>query len=584
MGNLTIKLAKDNHRFLIETGYDVSMFGWETKKKHESYYCEATCWNLLDLFENEHKLGLSIEYSPEVLPIREKLLQEYKMYQKAQKLKYLTPDEITDLWDEAGFPYLFPKIQADLHQMRVVLWCLAVKRAGCYMEPGTGKTPVGIFILGKLLMDGLIEKPLVFCPLSLLNKTVWFKDLERFSDFKPINLRTDDEFSTDGHISFVNYDKLQHWTYTKTDKAEKSYNKNNYFEMKRFDGIFYDEASSLKGYSSLRTKAFIEISKYTKYLILATGIPAPNSILQIWGQMKAIGSVLGDSYNAFAQRYGIQRSVGPVMQWFATSQGEQAIRKKIDLVSYFVKSSDVLKLPTRHFVTTEIDLHPEHQMLYEKVLKNYIAAVAGYDEDGNLLTGKAIVEHEVAMRIKLLQILNGFVTIEDQNNNNKPVKVTLRWNAKLDQLDVDIKNYLSDPNSNIIIWCRFRWEVETIYKKYQDIAAFLYGGMSDEKREQQLDFWLNNPNCRLMISIAESSKFGHTWLKANYTIYFSGTECYEGYAQSRDRAYRRGQTKEVTEVKYITNKTIERKIWYAITTRKKLDKFMKDYASTHLSS
>ena len=85
--------------------------------------------------------------------------------------------------------------------------------------------------------------------------------------------------------------------------------------------------------------------------------------------------------------------------------------------------------------------------------------------------------------------------------------------------------------------------------------------------------------CRINVAMPNSAKFGHTWNKANHSIYYSGTEDYENYAQSRDRKYRRGQEREVTEWKIITNNTCERKVWYAISNRKKLDRFMKDYYS-----
>lgn len=576
MGNLVVTMdAKHPDKFLVLTKKDVSIFGWHTKSKFESYYMDISPWNLADLFKNKGKCGLEIDYDPLILPIVERLREEIKIYKDASNYKTLPADVINDMWEEAGFPVLFPKVEAKIYQKRTVLWALKVKKGGCYLEQGTGKTPVGIFILGKLLFDKEIEKPLVLAPLSLLSKTAWFKDLERFTEFKPINLRIDDELTSKGHINFINYDKLQSWCYHETDKTERSYNPHNYFEMKKFDAIFYDEASSLKGHDSYRTKAFLKISKHAKYIILASGTPAPNQIFQIWGQMKSLGSVLGDSYKTMEQRYGVQRSVGPTMRFFPTPEGQVEIRQRIDLVSYFIKRSDVLDLPTRHYVTEDVDLHPEHKKLYDKVEKDFIAAIHGFDENGLNIEGKLRIEHEVAMRIRLLQIINGFTTIEDKDGNKQ--RVTLPWNCKLDKLDELINKILADPTNNIIIWCRFRWEVETIYEKYKEISSYIYGGLTDKKREVLLDFWLNNEKCRIMIAVPSAAKFGHTWLKANYTIYFSGTEDFEDYAQSRDRNYRYGQTREVTEIKIITNKTIERKVWYAISTKKKMDKFLKDY-------
>ena len=579
MGNLKISLdAKRPNQFLIETSVDISLFGWETKSKYESYYMDITPWNLIDLFQESKKLGISVDYDPIVTSIREGLLFELNNIKDAQKFKKLPMEEIDFYWEKENFTDLFPKYDPDDHQKRMILWLLQMKKGGCFMEQGLGKTPVGIVFLGKLMHDGLIRNPIVFAPVSLLDETAWIGDINKFSDFKVINLRDPNQLydiADSKTISLINPEKLQGWCYQKTSKADKSYNENNFFELMKFDGIFFDESSMLKNPSSYRTQTFLKICRHAKYMAFASGTPAPNQIFQIWATMKAVGSVLGDNYNAFEQRYGVKRKAGMKDKYFATKAGEMQIRRRIDLVSYFIPKDQVMKLPPRTIIDEEVDLHEDHQKLYDKIQKDYIAALQGYDEDGLLIEGKALVEHEVAVRMKLLQILNGFVALEDKDG--KVHKVSLQWNAKLDKLKDLISEILKDESNNIIIWCRFRWEVETIYKLYEDIATYVYGGMSDKKRKNNLLKWLRDPSCRIMVSNPKSTKFGHTWNKANYSIYYSGTEDYEDFAQSRDRNYRRGQTRPVTEYKIITRKTLEKQIWQCIQMRKKLDVFLKSY-------
>lgn len=568
---------KHSNLFLIQTDRDISFLGATTKQKYCSYNMEISPWNLIDLFSNKAKYGLEIDYDPTIEPIIQRLRDEVQVYKDAKKYRTMSEEELDAIWDAEGFEALFPKLQADQFQKRVILWSLAVKRGGCYLEQGLGKTIVGIILLGKLMADGLIEKPLIVAPVSLLSDTAWFKDLASFSEFEPINLRDPEDFyNPTGHINFINPDKFQHWCFRKTKDAEHSYNKDNYFEMRRFDAVFFDESSVLKTHSSYRTRAFIELSKYFKYIFMASGTPAPNKIFQIWGQMRALGSILGDNYSPFEMRYGVKRKVGPTELWFPAVNAEMDIRKRIDLATYWVKRDSVMKLPKRFFVDREITLHEDHFKLYEKVEKDYIAAVVGLDNIGDETAGEIAIEHEVTLRLKLLQIIDGFTDVEDKEG--KKTRVSLPWNAKLEQLDSDIAEYLTNPDQNIIIWCRFRFEVETIYKRYKEkyTCTYIYGGMGDKKREASLKLWFT-PECRIIIGIAKAAKFGHTWLKATHMIYYSGTEDYEDYAQSHDRNYRRGQTKEVTEIRYIARKTVERKVWYAIQTRKKLDKFLKDY-------
>ena len=577
MANVKITLdPKHPNKFLILTDQNVGMFGWETVRKFETYRMRMSPWNLADLFKNKDKLRLDIEYDDCVKPIVENIREELRIYQEGAKIRRFTDVEAEEQWELEKFPELFPKIEADPHQMKMVLWLLKVRKGGCYLEQGTGKTPVGILFLGKLLHDGLIEKPLVVAPLDLLSETVWFKDLANFSDLKPIDLTNKKHFDNPkGNIRFVNPEKFMAWCFQTTAKAERSYNKDNYFEMFRPDAVFFDEASSLKSHSSYKTMAFTNISRHARYIGLASGCPAPNKVFQFFPQMYILGSVLGDNYTAFQTRYGVEREKGPAKFWFPVASAEQDIRARIDLVSYFVKRDDVLNLLPRLEYDIKIDLHPEHMKLLKAVEKDYMCAVQGLDEQGNALQGNVLVEHELSMRIKLLRMLDGFTEVTD--DDGKKTKISLPWNAKLDKLYEMTDKFLEDPESNVIIWARFRSEVETIYNHYKDKASFIYGGMTKKEREDNLIKWLDNKTCRIMVASSKAAKFGHTWLKADKSIYFSGTDDYEDYTQSRDRNYRRGQDREVTEYRLIANKTIEGSLWSGIRLKKRTDQYMKDY-------
>jgi len=563
-------------KFLIETDQDVSIFGWTTKEKFHSYYMNISPWNLADLFKHKNKFKLEIKYDDSIIPIIEILRNELRVYQEAAKIKHYTDIQAIEEWESQEFPILFPRIQADPHQMKMVLWLLKVKKGGNFMEQGTGKTPVGILFLGKLLYDGFIEKPLVVAPLDLLSETVWFKDLANFSDLKPIDLTNKKQFDNpQGNIRFVNPEKFMAWCFQTTAKAERSYNKDNYFEMFRPDAVFFDEASSLKSHSSYKTMAFTKIARHARYIGLASGCPAPNKVFQFFPQMHILGSVLGDNYTSFQSRYGIEREKGPAKFWFPVASAEQDIRARIDLVSYFVKRDDVLNLLPRKEYDVKIDLHEEHMKLLKAVENDYMCAVKGVDESGNHLEGNVLVEHELSMRIKLLRMLDGFTEVTD--DDGKKTKISLPWNAKLDKLYEMTDKFLEDPESNVIIWARFRSEVETIYSHYKDKASFIYGGMTKKEREDNLIKWLDSKQCRIMVASSKAAKFGHTWLKADKSVYFSGTDDYEDYTQSRDRNYRRGQTREVTEYRLIANKTIEGSLWSGIRLKKRTDQFMKDY-------
>ena len=423
MGKVTISLdGKRTDRFLVTTDQDMSLFGLETKDKFHSYYMKINPWNLADLFKNKTKFQLDIEYADNAKPIVELLRNDLKVYQDGAKIRRYTDKQAIAEWERMGFPDLFPKIEAMPHQMRMVLWLLKVKKGGCFMEQGTGKTPVGILYLGYLLFHQMLFKPLVVAPLDLLSDTVWFKDLEKFSELKPIDLTDPKQFYNPvGNIYFCNPERFMSWCFRTTKDAERSYNKDNFFEMLRPDGIFFDEASQLKTHASYKTKAFIEISRHAKFIGLASGCPAPNKPFQYFAQMEVLGNVLGDNYTAFQCRYGVKRSVGPTEIYFPTANADMEIRARIDLVSYFVKRDDVLNLLPRKEFEVKVDLHPEHMALIKAVEKDYTVVAKAINEKGEEVAGKILVEHEMALRIKLLRMIDGFTEFTDEDGKNTKV-------------------------------------------------------------------------------------------------------------------------------------------------------------------
>lgn len=583
MGLCSIEVAP-NGKFLIKTNEDVSFFGWTTVDKFESYYMEMTWANLIDLKENKDKYGLKLHINDDAKRVMEYIKQDYDRIKAAQIYKTMNIDELESTWQDEGFERFLVKARkhpkfknVQTHQKRAILFFLELMRAGIYAEQGLGKTLMTILILSKLYDEDKIKKPLVFAPVTLLNDEGWFEDLAKFSDFKPVNLRDEDALISDGDISFINPDKISSWCFVKTKDAEHHYDKNNFFETVKFDAIMFDEASALKSNSSYTTKGFLNFQHHSKYLALLTGTPAPNKIFQFWPQMKALGSILGDNYEPFENRYGVLRTVGPKKQiYFPRPNAEAQIKKRIELVSYFLPKEGNVELPEISYHTKYVYLNEQHLKIYKEIEEEYVSVVSGKNLSGETVEGKAVAKHELTVRMKLLQILNGFTSIKDEEDEEHLIE--LDWNPKLDMLHELLTEELTDPSNYVIIWCRFRKEVEKILEKYQSLynGTYIYGGMTEKNRLSNLSLWKNDPTCRFIVGNPKSAKFGHNWQKANRTIYLSSTEDYEDYSQSATRNYRFGQEREIKEYHIIVKNSLEPLVWRALHQRQRLDKFLKN--------
>ena len=234
-----------------------------------------------------------------------------------------------------------------------------------------------------------------------------------------------------------------------------------------------------------------------------------------------------------------------------------------------------LPLPEYHTREIYVDMPSELMDLYKQVEEEYFCVLDSKNSPDEEVR-RMYVEHEAAVRIKLMQILNGFLILQDDRGAKSVQR--LLWNPKLDRLKTVLEPILTDPKNSVIIWTRFREELSWIYEELSKsyLIAYGRGGMSDKEKQGQLDLWLNDEKCQGIVAHPAAFMYGHTWNKAAYTIYTSATDDHEHYAQSRRRNYRRGQTKEVTEIKIITRGTLENRIWLSVEHKKRLDQILKN--------
>ena len=285
---------------------------------------------------------------------------------------------------------------------------------------------------------------------------------------------------------------------------------------------------------------------------------------------------MGDNYGAFENRYGVLRNVGPTQKYFPRKDAEMEIRRRIDPVSYFLKQ-DTIELPTRHMVPHYVTLCPDHKKIYDEIEKEYLCTIYGKNLDGESLSGTVVVKYEIALRIRLIQVLNGFSNAIDEDDEK--VVIELPWNPKVEYLDTLLPKLLEDPENKVIIWARFRWEINNLMKRYEKLynPTKLYGNMGRKGRSESLAKWHDDPSCRIMLAHPKSAKYGFTWIHAIHNLYLSATEDFGDYSQTRERNHRIGQTKEVYEHKIVCKNTLEPKIWQSLVRRTKLDKFIKEF-------
>jgi len=327
-----------------------------------------------------------------------------------------------------------------------------------------------------------------------------------------------------------------------------------------FDMLFFDESSLLKNNEAQITKYILSIRDAFEYLILASGTPAPNKALEYWSQMKIINGCLGDSQGRMQERFYMQPKPRDMPYfWVPKSGSEKKIKDAIDHCVMWARREDCLDLPEYSIKTIEVEMSKIQKKHYKNIVKEMMTLIQNKIVDA---------ANELVIRQKLLQVLNGFL----KNTEDDEILLIPGKNPKLDQA-LDIATQIIDnQDHNLIVWGVYRNDIEMVHEAFSKKwkMAILYGGMSEKKFNQNIDMWMDDPECRGVVAHPKSVKFGLTWNKACYSLRFSATESYEDYYQSAARNYRHGQTQPVTEIRLLTSGTIEDKVYAAIETKKGL--------------
>jgi len=218
--------------------------------------------------------------------------------------------------------------------------------------------------------------------------------------------------------------------------------------------LVIDESSSFKNHASKRFGVLKMIQASFHRIVLLTGTPAPNGLIDLWAQMWLLdrGKRLGQSITFYRQNYFTKKYSG--FGYTVRPDGENLIQDKLKDICISMKSEDYLELPERIDTFINIDFPPVLMKRYndferEKVLEMF----------SDLGDTEITAMNAAALRNKLLQFAGGAIYDEDKNvheihgmkleateefieaANGKPVLIAYTYKHELDRLMVSLKKY-----------------------------------------------------------------------------------------------------------------------------------------------
>jgi len=393
-----------------------------------------------------------------------------------------------------------------------------------------GKTTSTLTAISDLTNAFEVTKVLIVAPLRVAN-SVWAQETRLWEHLKSLSVSvcTGSEkarvsaLSRDADIYVINRENIP-WLVEKYGKRWV------------FDMVVIDESSSFKNGSSKRFKALKKMLPYIEKMVLLTGTPSPNGLLDLWSQMYLIdfGERLGRTMTGYKQRFFEADYMG--YKFSPRAGSDEKIHRLISDKVIYMSAEDYLSLPDRIDIERRIDM-PEKSLRDYKDFERTMLAELDDGEDIEAMSAEALAN-------KLLQWSNGAVYTDDTKRWSETHKV------KLDALAEIIED---NEGENILVAYNYKSDLERLLKRFPQARVL-------DKQQHTIDAW-NRGEIPLLLAHPASAGHGLNLQKGGaLCVWFGLNWSLEYYQQFNARLHRQGQQRPVRIVHIVCKDTIDERV------------------------
>lgn len=421
--------------------------------------------------------------------------------------------------------------RSDLHeyQTRAIDFIKSRKRCMLLLDMGLGKTTSSLTAASDLLDGCAVERVLVIAPLRVAN-SVWAQECDKWGHLRHLT------------ISVCTGSERKRLTALQRTADIYTINRENvpwlvehYGKRWPFDAVVIDESSSFKNNSAQRWKSIKRILPDTEYMVLLTGTPSPNSLLDLWPQMYLVdfGQRLGRTMTGFKQRFFDQDYMG--YRWTIKPGAAETIHGLISDVCLSMSAADYLELPQRIDLTEFVELPPKVATAYQRFESELLATLPDGEEVEAM--------NAATLANKLLQWCNGATYTDDQGNWSEV------HSAKLDAL-AELVELNDEP---MLVAYNYKTDLARIKARFPEAVAL-------DKNQQTIDDW-NAGKIKMLLAHPASAGHGLN-LQAGgcLCVWFGLNWSLELYQQFNARLHRQGQTKPVRIVHIVAQGCIDERV------------------------
>ncbi len=325
-------------------------------------------------------------------------------------------------------------------------------------------------------------------------------------------------------------------------------------ERLRPDVVVLDEAQRIKNWSTKTTQAIKRLR--SRYAFVLTGTPIENRLDELYSLMDFLNpSLLGPLFRFNREYYELDDRGRP--------QGYRNLEKLHERIKPFMlrrrKAEVETELPERSDRNFFVPLSGEQQTEYD-YHENVVARLA------NLAKRRPLSQPE---QDKLLRHLNMMRMVCDTNHILNPEH---RACPKLAELEKILEECRDNPEVKVIVfseWERMLDLVRGLCRRLKLGFAWHTGTVPQKRRRAEINVFKSDPSCRVFLS-TDSGAAGLNLQDASIVINCDLPWNPAKLEQRIARAWRKHQTRPVTVINLISEKTIEQRMLETLSNKQAL--------------
>ena len=406
------------------------------------------------------------------------------------------------------------------HQVSTASFLTLHQKGFCFNEQGTGKTASAIWASDFLMKQGVINRVLVVCPLSIMD-SAWRDDLFTFATHRTVS------------VAHGSADKRKKIVQEGSDYVVINYDGIGIVldELKKggFDLIIVDEATHYKNAQTRRWKLLRQLIHDNTWLWMMTGTPAAQNPTDAYGLAKLVNPYkVPRFFGAFKDMVMYKVSQ---FTWKIRSNATDIVYRVLQPAIRFTKD-ECLDLPPMVYTKRQVELTAQQKKYYKELKTKLVLDI----------TGEQITAVNAAVTLnKLLQISAGAIYTDEG-----------------EILEFDIKNrykvlreVIDESSQKVLVFVPFKHAIDILTDRLRSegiTTEVIRGDVPAHKRTYIFKQFQEDDAPQVLVIQPQAAAHGVTLTAANTVVWWGPTSSLETYDQANARVHRSGQTHKCTVV------------------------------------